>query len=155
MMLLSKLLYLFRTLPIQLPHTYLKSLQSIMHIYVCQGMKARCSHARLIKQTGTWNRRYRHKGLLYRHHTVTTGRLDVLSPKTLSGNIEATMVPGSNFKTWLFSTAINPPGLKSLSPTIQVVVNAWKSLLSSKWLHLPIKSLPISLKSLQLLSPQT
>lgn len=72
---------------------------------------------------------------------------------TLWSNIDTTLIPGCNLKTWLFSTAINPPGLKYLFPTIQATVDAWKSLLSFKWAHLSTKAFPIPLESFQMLSP--
>lgn len=68
MLILPRLLYIFCTLPLPHPHTYLKSFQSILHYYVWQGIQARCSHARLIKHRLVGDTGYTY---LIDYHVVT------------------------------------------------------------------------------------
>lgn len=49
MQVLPQLLYLFRTLPIPIPNSYFKSLQSTLNRYLWQGRKARCAFGKLTK----------------------------------------------------------------------------------------------------------
>lgn len=49
MTVLPQLLYLFRTLPILLPQSYFKSLQSSFNTYIWQGKTPRCAFHKLVK----------------------------------------------------------------------------------------------------------
>lgn len=154
MIALPKLLYIFRTLPIPLPTTYLNSLQSILNQFIWQGKKARCSHSKLIK--------HRSKGGMghidikdYYLASIISQLKDWFqpTPTTLWSAIENNETPGPNLTDWLFSTPVNNHSLLQYSPPIQATIKAWRILHHTRWSRLPTKPLLIPINTLKHLTP--
>lgn len=110
MLILPRLFYTFRTLPIPLTNSYIKSLQSIINQYIWQGKKPRCSHLKTTKHKLAGGLGY--VDIKDYHLAIILSQMKEwvnTHPTTLWGNIENTMTPGPNLKYWLFSTTTKTP----------------------------------------------
>lgn len=154
MMVLPRLLYIFRTLPIPLSSSYLKSLQSVLSQFVWQGKKSRCSHTKLIKHRSTGGMGYIDIKDYY-YATILSQIKEWMntSPTTLWSDIENHMMPGTNLANWLFSTSTHNTHLFHYSPTVQASVKVWHALHITKLARLTTKPLHIPLNTLKLLTP--
>lgn len=107
---LPQILYLFTTLPIPIPSSFFKSLQTMLSRYVWNGKKSRCSHAKLIKQ-----RMYGGVGYIGFQDYFSASILIQLkewflpSPTTIWGSIESTYSSYGPTHLWLFRAQ---PGAK-------------------------------------------
>lgn len=154
MMVLPRLLYIFRTLPIPLSSSYLNSLQSILSQYVLQGKKSRYSHAKLVKHRSTGGMRYIDIKDYY-NATILSQMKEWMNiiPTTLWSDIENHMTLGTNFTNWLFSTTTHSPHFPHYSPTVQASIKAWRALHLTKWSQPMTKPLHIPINTLELLTP--
>lgn len=148
MTILLQLLYLFRSLPIPIPNSYLRSLQSILSSYIWKGKKPRVARAWLTKHRSVGG-----SGLVdiadYYHSTVLTQLREWFLTKdhSLWEELERCLVPGRNLKLWLYSLHSKS---KHLSPTILASVKTWWKFISMPWLNTPraLTKLPISILAL-------
>lgn len=104
---LPQILYFFRTVPIPIPVSFLKSLQTLLSRYVWQGKKSRCSHSRLIK-----NRLRGGVGYIDFHDYFSASILTQLkewfqpSPTTIWGSMESSYKSQGSGTAWLFSATL-------------------------------------------------
>lgn len=93
MLVLSKMLYLFRMLPIPLSYSYLHSLQSILTHYVWKGKKLRSNHTKFMKHRLAGGMGYIHLKDYYLA-TILSQLKDWMHTKqtTLWGDIERDMM---------------------------------------------------------------
>lgn len=154
MLILPKILYTFRTLPIPLSNSYLNSLQTIISRYIWQNKKPRSSHSKIIKHRLVGGMGY--PDIRDYYLATILSQLQEWTQthqNTLWGNIENNATPGPNLACWLYSTSAQITNTHLYSPTIQASVKAWKILHNTKWLSLTTKPIHVPIQTLRLLSP--
>lgn len=125
MTILPQLLYVFHSLHIPIPCSYLSSLQSILSKFIWKGKKPQVARAWL-----TMHRSVGGSGLVdiadYDHSTVLAQLKEcfLTEAHSLWGDLECCLIPGRNLKLWLYS--LHPKSKsKHLPPTILASVRTW------------------------------
>lgn len=131
MQILPQLIYLFRTLAIAVPASFLSSLQPLINRFLWGGRRARCAFSRIVK--------YRSAGGVGHTHIRDYYTASILaqlkswfpsSIPTLWALLERQQVPGGNLYNFLLSSPSFPCPPPLMGPTIHAPIAAWKSLAS-------------------------
>lgn len=154
MILLPQLLYLFRTLPIPVPHSFFPCAQSMINRYLWQGKRARCAFKRLIA-----SRRAGGVGhvLLKDYRTASIlSQAKSWFPQSHDSRwleLEKSQVPGNNLYDLLLISNLRTHTNTTLSPMIVATLQAWRTFSSMQFPGAATKTLPLTISSLALIIP--
>lgn len=130
MLILPQILYLFRTLPIHIPHHYINSIATLGWRYIWNGKKSRWSRNNL-----TFHRKAGGVELVDIFDYYWAVHLDQIKhwfQKTdtpLWVDIETTLAPTNNLTLLTLSDRWTPWDTKQMSPPMQASLRAWRFLL--------------------------
>lgn len=129
---LPQVLYVFRCLPIPIPLSFFKTLQSILSKFIWKGKKSRCAHHKLIR-----HRMWGGVGYIdfqdYFYSSVLTQLKEWFqsSPTTTWGLIESSYCVHTPTKLWLFGAQIGFKIPLHLPPTMRISISTWLKFLKS------------------------
>lgn len=140
MLLLPKLFYYFRALPIQIPSSFYINMQLSLSKFIWEGKRARCSHNILMKHRKQGAREFQISKI-----TIWRQCWNRLS--------HGSTLPIKSIKDLLLSTTLTKQLNYKHHPTITATLQAWDYFMNNKDPHVNHKKVPIPITALSFLFP--
>lgn len=149
MLKLHQILYLFRSLPIPIPATFFKTLQSYLKCFVWQKKWARCTHKKLIKHRSVGGTGYVDFRDYY--YAAILAQLKTSHPTSIVCGKISTQISNHNQYNWLIRVPRPKVKDQNIPHTLIALVLAFRHFLQTALLGRNPCQMPIPIKTLQIL----